>query len=191
MTCLPARSAAQHGVTMLSGGALAFLLVGERAPALVSLGTAATLGAFLAITGTLARMLVVVTVRGASMEPAYRDGDRVLVRRGVPLAPGQVVVTERPAPGIGWTAPPLPTGAGPGAIGARQWLIKRVAAAAGDPVPHEMRTADPAPLVPPARVVLLGDNRAVSCDSRELGYFPDERVLGTVLLSLPRPAGGR
>ncbi|QXE39618.1 S26 family signal peptidase [Streptomyces sp. GMY02] len=160
---------------------------GSPSPALLCGGLAATLGLTLAVTGKLARTLVVVTVHGNSMEPAYHDGDRVLVRRGAPPEPGQVVVMERPAAGIGWTAPPVSTGADPTAVSAREWLIKRVAAVPGDPVPYEMGVADErVPHVPTGRVVLFGDNRAASHDSRQMGYFPVERLLGAVLRPLPR-----
>ncbi|WP_198533885.1 S26 family signal peptidase [Streptomyces odonnellii] len=181
------RSAARHSVSLLSGGAAALLFTGNPFPALACGGLAVTLGLALAATGALARTLVVVTVQGSSMEPAYYDGDRVLVRRGAPPEPGQVVVMERPAAGIGWTAPPVPTGADPATVSARQWLIKRVAAVPGDPVPYEMTVAgERFPHVPTGRVVLFGDNRAASHDSRQMGYFPVERLLGAVLRPLPR-----
>jgi signal peptidase I len=118
----------------------------------------------------LARRLVAVTVRGMSMEPTYRDGDRVLVRRGGALTPGQVVVLEESG----------------------GWLIKRVAAVPGDPVPRD-RVPALAEVredrVPEGKLVLLGDNQDVSMDSREVGYFPVERVLGAVSRVLPPPGG--
>ncbi|MEI5102769.1 hypothetical protein RB200_34940 [Streptomyces sp. PmtG] len=33
----------------------------------------------------------------------------------------------------------------------------------------------------------MGDNAAVSYDSRQAGHFPTDRVLGTVLCRTPRP----
>ncbi|MET9295509.1 S26 family signal peptidase [Streptomyces sp. NPDC003077] len=185
-----------------------------------------TLG--LATVALVGRALAVVTVRGRSMEPGFRDGDRVLVRRrGRPRA-GQVVVVENttatvvegdvvpdgdvvregdvvpegdvavgdipaadgtpaaggiPPAGKGGAPPPLPSLAGPGAVSARRWIIKRVAAAPGDPVPRAsvpaLATA-PEERVPPGRLVLLGDNPGASLDSRQYGYFPIARVLGTV-----------
>ncbi|MEV8475605.1 S26 family signal peptidase [Streptomyces sp. NPDC051173] len=125
----------------------------------------------------LSRRLVVVTVRGSSMSPAFHDGDRVLVRRGSSPAVGQVVVTERPARGGAWPRGPVRSTAE--ATG-REWLIKRVAAVPGDPVPRALASV-PEERVPPGKLVLLGDNRTVSLDSRELGYFPADRVLGMVL----------
>ncbi|WP_245811825.1 S26 family signal peptidase [Actinophytocola xinjiangensis] len=127
-------------------------------------------------------------MRGMSMEPAYREGDQVLVRRGRTLEQGQVVVLEQPS-GTGWRLPPLRQGAGAAAIATRSWLIKRVIAVAGDPVPRDqvpLLATFPETRVPPGKIVLLGDNQAVSLDSRRLGYFPTDRVLGVVARDLPR-----
>ena len=116
------------------------------------------------------RELVAVTVRGASMEPAYRDGDRVLVRRGGGVV-GDVVVVEQPSVDGTWDTSPLtPRG--------RRWMIKRLAAVAGDAVPLGVPGGT---VVPAGKVVVLGDNRAASLDSRLLGCFPADRVLGVVL----------
>lgn len=120
------------------------------------------------ISAWLGRRFVVVTVRGLSMEPTFRHGDRVLARRRVPVTTGQVVVVESPGDG--------------------NLVIKRVAAVPGDPVPRGRcpAIADvPERVVPPGRLVLLGDNAAVSDDSRRLGYFALDRVLGVVLRKLP------
>ncbi|MFF5213186.1 S26 family signal peptidase [Streptosporangium sp. NPDC000396] len=120
----------------------------------------------LAIGLQVRRRFLVVTVHGVSMEPTYREGERVLVRRA-PLAavrPGQVVVLEDPVP--------------PG-----QWIIKRAVAVPGDPVPGEVATATqvaPGSRVPADCLVLLGDNPAASVDSRRFGYFSGERLLGVV-----------
>ncbi|MEU3414618.1 S26 family signal peptidase [Streptomyces sp. NPDC006658] len=131
------------------------------------------------------RSLVSVTVRGRSMEPTYHDGDRVLVRRGGPLARGRVVVVERLPFEARRPAPPGQPGPGP------TWLIKRVAAVPGDPVPRALGpalAAAPQDLVPPGGLVLLGDNPDVSQDSRRMGFFPADAVLGVVVRS--RRAGG-
>ncbi|MGC7094280.1 S26 family signal peptidase [Amycolatopsis lurida] len=131
--------------------------------------------AVLAAAVVVHRKLVLVTVRGQSMEPTYREGDRVLVRRGARLVPGRVVVLASP----------------PGTVD-QGWLIKRIAATAGDPVPD--RLSGPAGTrVPAGKLVLLGDNPEVSLDSREIGYFPADRVLGAVIGSTGsrRPGPGR
>lgn len=148
-----------------------------------------------AIAALLGGRLAAVTVRGASMEPAYRDGDRVLVlRRRKALTTGQVVVVERPDGVMRWARPPLPPGSGSGSgcggttLHTRQWMIKRVAAAPGDPVPADLlpNWARGTQLrVPPDSLVLLGDNADFSIDSRTVGYFPVARVLGPVLHHRP------
>ncbi|MFE1770746.1 S26 family signal peptidase [Streptomyces sp. NPDC059008] len=160
-------------------------------------GGVPVLAAFvLVLTATaLRRRLVAVTVRGASMEPAYRDGDRVLVRRGRLPAPGQVVVVTD-LPDTGPTADPAtaPVRAAPvrataaRAVPGPALVIKRVAAVPGDPVPRDRVAAlagVPERYVPRGQLVLLGDNPSASFDSRHRGYFPAACVVGTVWRSLP------
>jgi signal peptidase I len=115
----------------------------------------------------LVRRLVVVTGRGTSMEPAYRDGDRVLVRRSMSPAQGRVVVVRQPPTGIGHDH------------SHHRWIVKRVVAVPGDLVPREHVPALAGVQehrVPAGKLVLLGDNADVSVDSRQLGYFPTEQV---------------
>ncbi|MDI5976180.1 S26 family signal peptidase [Amycolatopsis magusensis] len=123
----------------------------------------------------LARQWVSVTVRGPSMEPAYRHGDRLLARRRPgTLRAGDVVVFEGPVRDGGWELPVAQAG-----DTARGWLVKRVVAVGGDPVPTHFAGAAPAgEVVPPGQVFVLGDNREVSVDSRRIGCVPVERVLG-------------
>jgi signal peptidase I len=140
------------------------------------------------LAGIVAALLVVrlrqrvamVTVDGDSMWPAYFPGDRVLVRRtrADRLRPGQVIVIERPGEDGEWAT------ARRGPIGHRQWVIKRVAAIPGDPRPGAWLPATPEPAetrIPAGKLVLLGDNPDWSNDSRQLGYFPAERLLGVVV----------
>ncbi|MEU4834044.1 signal peptidase I [Streptosporangium sp. NPDC023615] len=131
------------------------------------------------------RRLVVVTVEGPSMEPTLRDGDRVLVRR-TPLPrvrTGQLVVARRPSP-----AGDVPA----------VWLIKRVVAVRGEPVPPEVRPAVGEAgeaggrdvRVPAGCLVVMGDDRARSADSRHWGYVTGEHLLGVVhraMSARPRP----
>ncbi|MEV1175886.1 S26 family signal peptidase [Nonomuraea sp. NPDC049784] len=132
----------------------------------------------------LRRRYLVVTVQGESMLPAYLPGERVLVRRTPPgsLHAGQVVVLA------GYSHGPrgkgsrgsLPAEPSPGP----RWIIKRVAAVPGDPIPRDtvpaLRTA-PGTRVPDGRLVVLGDNPDRSHDSRHAGYLAAERLFGVVL----------
>jgi signal peptidase I len=136
------------------------------------------------------RDLVMVTVRGMSMYPTYQDGDQVLIHRRRTPTTGSIVVVERPKLARGWSGPPVPAGARPSALSGRAWIVKRVAAAPGDPVPRDGFPAlaeVPERLVPPSCLVLLGDNREVSIDSRYYGYLPVDRVLGVLLRPWPVP----
>jgi signal peptidase I len=113
--------------------------------------------------------LAVVTVRGVSMVPTLREGERVLVRRipGAVVRTGQLVVFQRP-----WWSSRHGADA--------RWLVKRVAATAGEPVPAAVRAAVGDARVPPGCLVVLGDNAAHSSDSRRWGYIRTARVLGVV-----------
>jgi signal peptidase I len=136
----------------------------------VGLSTAGLAGGLAAF---VRRRYVAVQVHGCSMEPALRAGDRVLVRRRRidQVRRGQIVVLANR--GALDDDPP--------------WLVKRVAAAPGDPVPRadaealRLVTEDE---VPQHRLVLLGDNRAASFDSRRAGYFDADALLGVVVKTL-------
>jgi signal peptidase I len=138
--------------------------------------------ALAALAWVVMRRIAVVTVVGESMRPTYHTGDRVLVRRAglSQLQPGQVVVIERPAADGAWVTP-LPRWPG----SSREWMIKRVAALPGDTLPD---VSLPSPLsklatgavIPPGKLVVLGDNPAGRFDSRQFGYCPADRLLGIV-----------
>src|SRR5262249_47741945 len=89
---------------------------------------------------------------------------------------GQVVVVEEPGEKGTWQTPPPQ-----GRVDRHQWMIKRVAALPGDERPDTVLPATAGPRVPAGAIVLLGDNAARSYDSRQLGYFPGDRLLGVVL----------
>ncbi|SDQ71046.1 S26 family signal peptidase [Thermostaphylospora chromogena] len=132
------------------------------------------------LVSALRSRFVYVTIRGRSMEPGYHDGDRVLVRRTAGLEVGQVIVLEAPIDGT-WGKPPLSSG---DRVEERVWIIKRVVALPGDPVPRQKipalaRAAESR--VPAGSLVVLGDNPEASFDSRKFGYFPISRVLGVVI----------
>lgn len=137
--------------------------------------------------------LAVVEVAGPSMRPALSSGDRVLVRRARRggLRSGLVVVIEQPDVAGRWRQDPprWPP------RGRRDWLIKRVAALPGDPMPPGVprpggaggrgpaalgAEADDG-LVPPGMFVVLGDNAACSLDSRVIGCIPADRLIGVMV----------
>ncbi len=152
---------------------------------------AGTLGALAAAGAVvlLRRSITVVTVVGHSMSPTYADGDRVVIRR-IPAArvrPGQVVVIGKPHSGNRAAASAVcPRRAG------SDLMIKRVIAVPGDPRPHVCPPQAAETIVPPGQFVVLGDNPVVSHDSRQLGYFSADHLLGIVLRRLtPRTANVR
>ena len=116
------------------------------------------------------RRYAVVTVDGVSMLPAYHHGDRLVARRGAGrLAVGDVVVFEQPRLG--------PEGRAEWRGGSR-WMVKRVAALPGDPMPPSCVPVNGAAPVPAGSLAVLGDNRAASADSRSFGLVPLGRVYG-------------
>jgi signal peptidase I len=138
-------------------------------------GTAVAAGVLL-----LRRRFAVVTVVGQSMRPAFTAGDRVLVRRTrlATLHHGQVVVVQRPGPAGG------PRARRPRRMREAAWMIKRVAALPGDPALGDHLPADVAESsvrVPPGKLVVLGDSAAISLDSRQIGYFASDQLLGIVI----------
>lgn len=141
--------------------------------------TAGAVGFTVVVAATALRTrLVSVTVTGNSMLPAYHAGDHVLVRRGVVPRRGGVVVVELPdVERRTWRSRPAGLGSPGSPVTERQWLLKRVRAVPGDL--WEAEEGKPQ-RVPEGQLVLLGDNTAVSFDSRQMGPFPVERVLGAV-----------
>ncbi|GAA3206470.1 S26 family signal peptidase [Nonomuraea helvata] len=140
----------------------------------------------------LRRRYLVVTVEGESMLPSYLPGERVLVRRTPPdsLRAGQVVVLSGFAHAPPGKRPKDPGVSGRSAIDlslSPRWIIKRVTAVPGDPIPRDtvpaLRTA-PGTRVPAGRLVVLGDNPDRSHDSRLAGYMTADRLFGVVLRKL-------
>ncbi|MDI2128483.1 S26 family signal peptidase [Yinghuangia seranimata] len=119
--------------------------------------------------------LMAVTVRGYSMAPTLMPGDRVLMLRGRHrIATGRLAVVVAPHPRFGWNPP---ADAVPD-----NWYVKRIAAVPGEPVPDWAHLC-PGPDVPPGMLVLLGE-RPASRDSKQCGYCPEDKLIGTVLLRL-------
>lgn len=126
---------------------------------------------------------LVAVVEGQSMTPAYRFGDRVLVRRrhGHRVHTGDVALVDLPE-----SLRPIPAGVSRADSLRNRRVIKRVAATAGEAVPAEVEGRGA--VVPEHHLVLLGDNPLASGDSRLYGFVPVSAVVGVVLRTLPGPA---
>ena len=130
------------------------------------------------------RRWTVVRVRGGSMEPALHDGDLLLARRRRGYRPrrGDVVVLRRPP---GAAVPPGAAAVHGGPVGpapaGERWLIKRVTAVPGDPVPPGVPFPGPG-RVPAGMVVVLGDRPGL--DSRLFGPAPVGTIHATVVRTL-------
>jgi signal peptidase I len=123
----------------------------------------------------------IVTVGGVSMAPTLSPGDRVLIvkRRGSSIRRGDVVAARLPdSAARTWsdetrfgTDAPVP-----------DWVIKRVAAVAGEIAPNHDGITN---VVPEDQLYLLGDG-VRSMDSRHWGAISSRDVLGVVIARLPR-----
>ncbi len=109
----------------------------------------------------------VVVVSGPSMEPTYKEGDRLLMTNAYwlfgAIKKGDVVVVVRPN---------------------REMLIKRVVALPGEEIPQKYWS----PLVyamggrvPEGHLFVVGDNLERSEDSRTLGAIPLSHVQGKIV----------
>lgn len=114
--------------------------------------------------------LVVVTVRGTSMAPTLQPGDRLIVLRKTNPTVGAIVIAAEPQP------------CRPGRVPAAHWVVKRVAAVAGDPVPACIRVRETHVMA--GQLALLGDNLDHSRDSRHFGLVGTERVIGVAMRQL-------
>jgi signal peptidase I len=103
--------------------------------------------------------LLVIDVTGQSMEPALKDGDRLLCARGAALARGAIVA---------WSCP--------GARSDAEYLIKRVVA-----LPGEVHGTG---VIAAGAVWLEGDAGGRSFDSRLVGSIPLARVRAVALARL-------
>jgi signal peptidase I len=115
------------------------------------------------------RRYMLITVRGTSMTPTYADGQRLLLRRGG-FAAGDVVMFRSPMR----------------FAGGMDWLVKRVAAMPGDPVPADMAERAAVAVVPPGRLLVRSD--AGGLDSRHLGLISQQDVVGRVCPARSGPA---
>ena len=130
----------------------------------------------------LRRKYLVISVVGFSMVPTLQPGDRVLVRRArlTSLRSGMIIVLRdwpedfRAERAPEWLVSPM------------SWLVKRLAAVPGDPVPEVARTAcGNARVVPPGMMVVLSDNGG-GRDSVQWGFASADQVIGHVAVSLSR-----
>ncbi|MFJ8739338.1 S26 family signal peptidase [Embleya sp. NPDC127516] len=113
--------------------------------------------------------VALVRVTGMSMAPTFVHGERLIVRRTTTVRRGDAIVFRNPVRF--------------GAEDELRWLVKRVAAVPGDPVPREVRQAVHAvrgTRVPQSSLVVRGD-AARTQDSRHFGYVPTSTVLGVVV----------
>jgi signal peptidase I len=137
----------------------------------------------------------IARVKGHSMDPTFRDGQWLLVRR------------------YNWPSPPLRVGDIVVFHLEDDILVKRIAAMGGQDVPEmrpmivffpshkrpghwESAVVATEPLrVPPGQLYVLGDNPAVSDDSRNFGPVPVSALLGRVLRwkdpGVPKNQGNR
>ncbi|MEV4252007.1 S26 family signal peptidase [Spirillospora sp. NPDC049652] len=131
----------------------------------LALGTVVALAAVAASAVAARRTLILTTVDGDSMEPSLRSGDRVLIRRTRHVRRGQITLLRSDPHDV--------------------LLLKRAVALPGDPLHEEWAAPEGKPLdtttVPRGTIVVLGDNRPTSWDSRHFGPVRKSRVLGVVL----------
>ncbi|WP_222853547.1 S26 family signal peptidase [Fodinicola acaciae] len=136
----------------------------------------------IAVVAVVRHTLVVVTVHGPSMEPSLHDGERLLARRATAHLPavGELVVFA-PLMENGQPVPASMPASG------RLWLVKRLVAGPGDPVPPGLGPALSAVAgqpVPAGHMVVVGDNGAESVDSRQEGFVAVDRVRAVVVRRL-------
>lgn len=135
----------------------------------------------LPVVAVIRRRFLLVTVRGSSMAPVYDDGDTLLAvrpRRSHAWLVGDDLVFVR-------------TGEQIGARGDPPYLVKRVCAVAGDPMP---RPSDGLPadwagcdVVPSGWLILSG---MISASPKSHFYHvPADAIVGQVVRRL-RPAAG-
>jgi signal peptidase I len=148
-------------------------------PKSVLAGVAAAAGLALAIFAVRHTFLI-LEVEGWSMAPALGSGDRLLVlRRGIQPRFGSVVLLSRPR-GTDFA----------GSADEGRWLVKRVAAVAGDSYPLVIAMLRPELAegrVPAGSVVVLGDN-PLSLDSKQWGAIKLSNVAGVVIARLRKGA---
>ncbi|MFI7633498.1 S26 family signal peptidase [Nonomuraea sp. NPDC049400] len=128
-----------------------------------------------------------IAIHGTSMIPALQDGDRILVRRGAveKVRRGDVVVfAVTTGLMLSMDAPPPTSKAGvPDFLpSAPRLMAKRAVAIPGDTIPKEVvHACGNADVVPPGKIVVLGENPSASTDSRHYGFVSAEEVVGVAI----------
>ncbi|MFO1051517.1 MAG: signal peptidase I [Planctomycetota bacterium] len=142
------------------------------------------LSGFLLVAMLHAFVVQVSVVRGHSMEPCLHDGDRLVVDRVgadlVGLSRFDVVVLGNPRdPSVDYVKriAGLP-GERVALHDGHLWVDGRAIDERFGPIADHAEF--PTLLVPQGHVFVLGDNRPISCDSREFGLVPVALLRGTV-----------
>jgi len=142
----------------------------------------ASLGALLMITIHLF-VIQVSIVRGNSMEPALHDGDRLVVDRVTynlaSVGRGDVVVLRYPRnPNVDFVKRVVGVPGDRIAMRAGVLFVNGEAADQYGCIPDHENLNEL--IVPPHEFFVLGDNRPVSCDSREFGLVAEHLLKGRV-----------
>jgi signal peptidase I len=122
-------------------------------------------------------------VSGHSMEPTFRPGQWLLVRRlnwpSPPLRMGEVIVFDKDGERLVKRVAALPGQRPPEADQVALWRTRQLVRG------RSLRLEGPIGVleepVPPGKLYVLGDNAAVSDDSRSFGPIPQSAVIGRVL----------
>jgi signal peptidase I len=139
-------------------------------------GAAIVIGGGILTVGLARRRVVLVTVRGQSMAPTYRDGERLIALRRSRFSAGDVVIFRTPASHFADV----------------DLLVKRAAATAGEGVPADLQARVGLAVVPAGRLLVRSD-ATEGLDSRHFGLISAADVLGVVRGAryLPHSAANR
>lgn len=138
----------------------------------------------LGIVALRALVVVPVAVEGRSMEPTVRDGDVAVVWRGtdvVDLDAGDLVVFRDPD---GALSLKRVVGLPGDRVALRDTYLEVNGRAVDEPYVDRRRVAGTyygPVLVPAGSVLVMGDNRGSSIDSRDYGAVDAEQIVGRVL----------
>jgi len=128
-------------------------------------------------------VIQVSVVKGTSMEPCLHDGDRLVVDRVSyslgDVARGDVVILRYPRnPEVDFVKRVVALPGDRIAMVDGVLMVNGVAADSYGCIPDHQHL--PETVVPPGDFFVLGDNRAVSCDSRDFGLVDHALLKGRV-----------